>query len=156
MRCMARKCKKSNHEQCTKDRSYGVLCERHARQVALTPTGFQRRRIVRLHLSHLSEKEVKDAEQLYRDEKGEGVIRTSNPMSYRVDVLSYLADGEKTAHQIVEHISSVSPYSMSPSKIGQLMRGMMNEGTVVRRQANISGSWGAIYALKTPEHESYQ
>ena len=155
MRCEARKCKKSNHAQCTKEKSYGVLCERHARQISMTPTGFQRRRIVRLHLNHLSDEDIREAERMYREEKGEGVIRTSNPMSYRIDVLKFLADGEKTAHQIVEHVVSISPYSMSPSKIGQLMRGMMNDGTVVRRRANTDGSWGAIYALKTPEHESY-
>lgn len=138
---------KKSGEGCTEKKEYGVLCKRHARQVSQTPSGFQQRRVVRLHLQQCTEEEVESACFLFRQENGEKVSNTSHPLSYRPDAIAFLAGGEKTASEIVAHLNGLSYYDMSPSKVGQLMRALMNEGTVVRRHANIGGVWGAVYAL---------
>lgn len=134
--------------ECPKEATYGVLCDRHARQIATTPSGFQSRRVIRRHLHRLTEQEIDWSSALYRTANGEKAQRTSHPLSYRPDAIAFLMDGEKTATQIVSHLNDLSWYEMSPSKVGQLMRALMNEGTVVRRHANVGGVWGAVYALK--------
>ncbi len=138
---------KKNGEDCTDEEEYGVLCKRHARQISQTPSGFQFRRVVRIHLHKCEEVEVERACFLYRQENGEKVANTSHPLSYRPDAIAFLSDGEKTASEIVAYLNGLSYYDMSPSKVGQLMRALMNEGTVVRRQASVGGVWGAVYAL---------
>lgn len=150
MNCKARK---KNGCRCEQTPMYGVLCRIHAKQISNSPSGFISRRVKRIHLKDCSEEEVELSMRLYREDKGEDVLRTSNALTYRIDVIEFLLDGEKTASQIVEQLNKVSRYSLSSSKVGQLMRVMMNEGTVVRRQANIDGSWGSIYALKSSVHE---
>ena len=138
---------KKSGDECTDEAEYGVLCKRHARQISQTPSGFQYRRVVRIHLHRCTEEEVEQACFLFRQENGEKVANTSHPLSYRPDAIAFLTDGEKTASQIVRHLNGLSYYDMSPSKVGQLMRALMNEGTVVRRHANTGGVWGAVYAL---------
>jgi hypothetical protein len=138
---------KKNGEPCTEEVEYGVLCKRHARQISQTPNGFQHRRVVRIHLHQCTDDEVREACFLFRQVHGEKVKNTAHPLSYRTDAILYLADGEKSASQIVAHLNGLSYYDMSPSKVGQLMRALMNEGTVVRRHTNINGVWGAVYAL---------
>jgi len=150
MKCTA---VKKNKQPCQEKAVYGVLCSRHARQIAGTPSGFQSRRVRRIHLPNITDEELLHAIQCYKIDKGEHHLRTSSALSYRVDVIELLLMGEKTAHEIVTHLDSISNYSITSSKVGQLMRTMMNEGTVVRRQANTSGVWGSIYALKTSQHE---
>lgn len=150
MKCKANK-KKGG--RCEQEAKYGVLCAIHSRQIANTPSGFLSRRIQRVHLELLTDTEIQESISAYRQDKGEDVIRTSNALTYRLDVIEYLLHEEKTASQIVQHLDRISNYSMSASKVGQLMRTMMNEGTVVRRQANVDGSWGSIYALKESVHE---
>ena len=150
---MTCKATKKNGEACEQNEEYGVLCPRHARQIANTPSGFQSRRVERNHLKNVNDIEMLDAVISYREEKGEDMIRTSSALSYRLDVIEMLVLGEKSAGEIVGRLNEVSHYAMSSSKVGQLMRTMMNEGTVVRRQANVGGVWGSIYALKEAKHE---
>lgn len=144
---------KSDGRRCTRSKMYGCLCERHGRQVAQTPSGFQLRRVVRKHLSHLenSWEVCESSAEVYREKNGEGTIRTSSALTYRSDVISYLTDGEKTAGQIVEYLGSLSKFNISPSKVGQLMRTMINEGTVIRNKMSVDGVWGAVYALTSSE-----
>lgn len=138
---------KRDGQDCSENKEYGILCRRHARQIAQTPNGFQFRRVMRKHLSKCTEEDVRHSCYLFRQEHGEVVKNTSHPLSYRPDAIAFLATGEKSATQLVEHLNSLSYYDMSPSKVGQLMRALMNEGTVVRRQASVGGVWGSLYAL---------
>ena len=126
---------KKTGRPCEEKSMYGVLCSRHARQIAGTPSGFQSRRVRRIHLPSLTDEEVSHSIQSYILDKGESRTRTSSALSHRVDVIELLLEGEKSAHEIVQHLNAVSNYSMSSAKVGQLMRTIMNEGTVVRRMA---------------------
>ena len=58
---------KKNTERCTNEASYGTLCKIHARQLACTPSGFQRRRVLRYRwavIEMLSVDEEMVAEQI--------------------------------------------------------------------------------------------
>lgn len=150
---MVCKATKKDGRDCDRIEEYGVLCARHARQIANTPSGFDSRRVERNHLSKIDDIEILDSVISYREAKGENIIRTSSALSYRIDVIEMLLLGEKSAGEIVSRLNEISHYSMSSSKVGQLMRTMINEGTVVRRQSSINGVWGSIYALKEAKHE---
>jgi hypothetical protein len=144
--CLCKAIKKSG-DPCTEEAEYGYLCKRHARQISQTPSGFQSRRVIRNHLQNLTAAQISDACIHFRMKHGEKVKNTAHPLSYRPDAIAYLSTGEKSASAIVSHLNSLSYYDMSAAKVGQLMRALMNEGTVVRYHTNIDGVWGAVYAL---------
>ena len=146
---MMKKCRaiKKNGEPCTEEAEYGYLCKRHARQISQTPSGFQSRRVIRIHLQNLTPMQIADACIHFRLKHGEKIKNTAHPLSYRPDAIAFLTTGEKTATEIVSHLNSLSYYEMSPAKVGQLMRALMNEGTVVRYHTSTNGVWGAVYAL---------
>ena len=77
---------------------------------------------------------------------------SSNALSYRVNAIEFmLENGEVTATQLMSYLDSISPYEMTASKIGQLVRMMKQEGTVVRRQTSRKGRSCVLYALNNDD-----
>jgi len=139
---------KKTGDKCEQPAQYGVLCRRHSQQVSETPAGFQKRRVVRNHLFNLTSQEIDDSEIGFRKEKGDTVRHSSNALSYRVNAIEFmLENGEVTATQLMSYLDSISPYEMTAPKIGQLVRMMKQEGTVVRRQTSRKGRSCVLYAI---------
>lgn len=152
MQCTA---DKKNRERCGNERAYGTLCKVHARQLACTPAGFQRRRILRIH--HRSEPETVHDETIahYLNENRPEAIRTASAMSYRWAVIEMLAVGkEMVAEEIVTNLNRICPYDLNHWKVGSLLRAMMQEGTVVRLRTTRSGKSTSVYLLRSQEHET--
>tara|TARA_R100001163_G_scaffold56556_1_gene44291 strand:- start:1750 stop:2229 length:480 start_codon:yes stop_codon:yes gene_type:complete len=152
MKCTA---DKKNGEKCENEAVYGTLCKIHARQLACTPMGFQRRRVLRLH--HRSEPEALHDVAIahYLNENEPEAIRTSSAMSYRWAVVEKLAaDGEQTAQGIVDYVNGKSPYDLNHWKIGSLLRAMQKEGTIVRHRTTRNGKSTSVYLLRSQEHET--
>lgn len=146
---------KKNGERCKNEAVYGTLCKIHARQLACTPIGFQRRRVLRIH--HRSESEaVHDvAIAHYLNENKPEAIRTASAMSYRWAVIEKLtAEGEQTAEAIVAHVNRISPYELNHWKIGSLLRAMQKEGTIVRHRTTRNGKSASVYLIRSQEHET--
>lgn len=147
---MVCKAVKASGDKCEQPAQYGVLCRRHASQISETPTGFQRRRVVRRHLFNLSSDEINYSEIEYREANDEVVRHSSNALSYRLNVIEYLLEHEEvTASQLMHYLNSISPYDISSAKVGQLIRMMKQEGTVVRFQTSRKGVSCVLYALNS-------
>lgn len=152
MQCTA---DKKNRTRCKNEATYGKLCKIHARQLACTPSGFQRRRILRIH--HRNEPEAVHDETIthYLNENKPEAIRTASAMSYRWAVIEMLSVGEEmVAEQIVENLNRISPYDLNHWKVGSLLRAMMQEGTIVRLRTTRAGKSTSVYMLRSQRHET--
>ena len=144
MICKAVKIKQGN--QCTQKARYGVLCSVHARQLAATPDGFQMNRIIR----NVSEQERELSILEYVKVKGGSQIQNpAKPASYVGAVLEFIKrEGEVSAGAIVEHVKNLSPYDMTPSKVGSITQTLLNRRLITRRATSIEGKSGSIYSAK--------
>lgn len=146
---------KKNTERCTNEASYGTLCKIHARQLACTPSGFQRRRVLRIHHNSNVEKIYSVAIEEYLSENEPEAIRTGSAMSYRWAVIEMLSvDEEMVAEQIIENLNDICPYDLNHWKVGSLLRAMMKEGTIVRLGTTRMGKSTSVYMLRSQEHET--
>jgi len=131
-------------ESCLMDAKYGRLCSRHARQVAYAPMGSGRRKVVRVHLSALTEQEVAEAEAAYLEDKGYRSPSSSNPYAYVHEIMDYVRErGEVPSSEVTAHIQSISPYSITAGKTGQVLRLLTMRGALRRR----TGKHGSIYTV---------
>lgn len=152
MKCTA---DKKDGNRCTNENEYGTLCKVHARQLACTPSGFQRRRVLRLHHRSDPEELYSVAIDAYLSLNDATAIRTASAMSYRYKVIELLFGGEEfTAEQIVTEINEVCPYELNHWKIGSLLRAMLTEGTIVRMRTTRNGKSTSVYLIRSQEHET--
>ena len=145
MICKAVKIKQGN--QCTQQARYGMLCSVHARQLAATPDGFQMNRIIRNHYKNVSEQERELSILEYVKVKGGSQIQNpAKPASYVGAVLEFIKrEGEVSAGAIVEYVKNLSPYDMTPSKVGSITQTLLNRRLITRRATSIDGKSGSIY-----------
>ena len=152
MQCTA---DKKNKTRCKNEATYGTLCKIHARQLACTPSGFQRRRILRIH--HRSEPEAVHDETIshYLNDNEPQAIRTASAMSYRWAVIEMLTENDElVAEQIVASLNKLCPYELNHWKVGSLLRAMMQEGTIVRHRTTRFGKSTSVYMIRSQEHET--
>ena len=137
-----------NGQPCSKESKYGVLCPVHASQLANCPTIYRENKIKREHLTGLTIFEIDESKMYFLQDHPYSPAQSSNPMAYRKQVLLYLEQvGESTVKGIVEYLNVESKFEMTGSKIGQLMRVMMLEGTIARKHVCIEGHGVSVYAL---------
>lgn len=140
---------KKDGTQCDLNATHGVLCKRHARQIAYAAKGSQRRRVIRVHLRGLSERDIQEAANAYLIENGYTPNATANPYAFRPHVEALIRErGEVSSSDIVAHVCSLTPYEISAAKTGQLLRVMVMDGTLARRQVWIKGSGVNVYAIR--------
>ena len=146
MKCKADRIKEGG--TCTQEAKYGVLCPVHARQLAATPSGFQMNRIMRNHFSKISAEELELSVIEYVKVKGGKQIQNpSKPASYVNAVLEFIKkEGEVSASEIVDFVKKMSPYDMTPSKVGSITQTLISKGLVNRRITTINGRSGSIYS----------
>lgn len=150
MKCKAEKYvqkKRSQKTTCNAQAKYGCLCQFHARQVAGTPHGFQRNRVVRLHLSKLTQQEIDEAIELYLIDNGKPISKPTSPYSYQEQVMDFVKEQDRTATEIVEHVNRIAKGKLSSASVAQLTRKMLAEGLIVRRKTSVNGKSATIYAL---------
>jgi len=135
-------------EACLKDARYGVLCDRHARQLAYAPMGSGRRRVVRVHLDALSEAQVVEAEAAFLNAHGYTSTASSNPFTYAPHIVAFLEQrGEASATEITAHVQSLTPYDITAGKTGQVLRLLASRGVVERRAGRVAGKGANFYRL---------
>jgi hypothetical protein len=146
MICKAHRKKKKG--QCTRKAEYGVLCHTHAKQFATCPEGFHLSRIKRAHFFEINEDDMEDAK--YEFERTFGIVSYDggHPLGYRHVVVDYLKEwNEATSSQLVAAVKENSRFKMGSGKVGQLLRAMLNDGTLMRRDTSVNGRGVALYAL---------
>ena len=142
------KAKTRSSKPCTKKSTYGVLCSVHASQLVNCSTVYQENKVKRLHMVDLTIMDIDEVKMYYLAKHPYSPYLSTNPMSYRVEVLEYLNEvGEAPVKSIVAHLNKKTKHEMTGRKIGQLMRVMMLEGTVARKHVCIDGHGVSVYAL---------
>lgn len=145
---------KRNGETCKAPRKYGVLCYNHARTFSATPEGIPKNKLVRVHFSHIPNIDLEASVTAFNDCHGIVRHRTRNALSYRVDVIEYLLRHEEvSAKSLCEYLERVSNGCITRGKVGQLMRNLCREGTVVRTVKGIEGRNETLYGLVLTEME---
>ena len=152
MKCTA---DKKSGERCVNKQEYGALCKVHARQLACTPSGFQRRRVLRLQHKNSPEEWYSNAITEYLAENELSAVRTGSAMSYRWRVIEVLSEVESlSAENIIQKINEVCPYELNHWKIGSLLRTMLREGTIARLSTTRLGKSTSVYMMRSQEHET--
>lgn len=150
MKCKAEKYiqkKRSAKVPCNAKAKYGCLCQFHARQVAGTPYGFQRNRVIRLHLSNLTQQEIDESIELYLTDNGLPISQPTSPYSYQQQAMEFIRQKDRTASEIVDYVNKLARGKLSSASVAQLTRKMLAEGLIVRRKTTVNGKSATIYAL---------
>ena len=149
---------KKSGERCRAPRTYGALCYNHARTLSAVPEGIPKNKLVRIHFSHLSNLDLEGSIEAFNEANGILRHRTRNALSYRVDVIEYLLEHEQvSAKGLSEHLERISNGCITRGKVGQLMRQLCHEGTVVRTVKKIDVRNETLYglALKEMDYETF-